>query len=193
MIERVEGMVLPPVVGKRYWVPCVLVPRQGIGSTPGGWWPVNGRLHDDADIGVPEEHYHFDPRFMTKRQFASKVRFWVRRVELLMPPGSRSDESDVLLSVLPDSEPRSLRQDHRRMTCVRAMPTFPRDRVLSSWLPGLEEAHKDVVAKNCRTCPHRGLPLASLPADEHGVVTCSGHGLRWNRATGALVRDGQVC
>ena len=60
------------------------------------------------------------------------------------------------------------------------------------WLPDLESKYANVVAKGCRTCPHRGLPLASLPADKRGVVTCAGHGLQWNQKTGVLVREGQV-
>lgn len=192
-LPRVEDLVSPPVIGQRYLVPCVLVPREGIGSTPFGWWPVNGRLHDDADLGVPQQHYHFDPRFMSTRQFECRMKFWERRVELLDLPHEIA-KSDVLASILP--QPKnilSLRYQVRRMTCMREMPLFPRPRVMSTWLPGLEERYADKIAKDCRTCPHRGLPLSSIPVDEHGMVTCPGHGLRWNRKTGNLVREGQVC
>lgn len=55
--------------------------------------------------------------------------------------------------------------------------------------PIIGRRYANVVAKGCITCPHRGLRLASQPADERGIVTCPGHGLQWDRATGVLVRE----
>lgn len=102
----------------------------------------------------------------------------------------------VLASILPSTVIRTgsevtIKVADRRLTCRRDMPLFPRNRN-PPWLPDLESRYADVVAKGCVTCPHRGLRLASLPVDERGVVTCAGHGLQWDRATGALVRERRV-
>jgi hypothetical protein len=56
----IEALEAPPIVGRRYWVPCV--------RTKGMLWPVIGPQHADADLGVPEEHLHCDARFMSNRQ-----------------------------------------------------------------------------------------------------------------------------
>lgn len=76
----------------------------------------------------------------------------------------------------------------RRMKCVREFPTYPL-KLLSGprgWLPKLEAAYADCKLKPGMVCPHRGIPLADVPAVD-GIVTCPGHGLRWNVATGELL------
>ncbi len=159
MMERVDEMTSPPIIGRRYWVQCAFVPKSA--TVLWGWWPINGQKHDDAELGVPQ----------------------------------RWGEA-VLASILPSTVIRTgsevtIKVADRRLTCRRDMPLFPRNRN-PPWLPDLESRYADVVAKGCVTCPHRGLRLASLPVDERGVVTCAGHGLQWDRATGALVRERRV-
>lgn len=83
----------------------------------------------------------------------------------------RQDDLDAYMGPVP-----------RRMRCKRKMPHFPRD--LVSWLPQLEAAYTGCTMKNM-ICPHRGLPLVDCEQKD-GVVTCPGHGLRWNIATGKL-------
>lgn len=55
------------------------------------------------------------------------------------------------------------------------------------FLPQLEQQHATARAINCRTCPHRGTPLMSIPVDGDGGVVCPAHGLRWSKATGLLM------
>lgn len=38
-------------------------------------------------------------------------------------------------------------------------------------------------------CPHRGADLSHCPPDEHGVVECPMHGVKWNIHTGQMVRS----
>ena len=45
-----------------------------------------------------------------------------------------------------------------------------------------------VRAPDCRTCPHRGMPLTGQPVDTDGGVVCPAHGLRWSRKDGSLMR-----
>lgn len=180
-MERVDEMTSPPIIGRRYWVQCAFVPPKSA-TVLWGWWPINGQKHDDAELGVPQLHYHYDPRFMSERQYRQKEACW---------------GGAVLASILPSTVARSgsavtVKVMDRRMTCKRPMPLFPRNRN-PPWLPDLESRYADVVAKGCVTCPHRGLRLASLPADERGVVTCAGHGLQWDKATGTLVRERRAC
>lgn len=192
MMERVDEMTSPPIIGKRYWVQCAFVPPKSATAVTWGWWPINGQKHDDADIGVPQVHYHYDPRFMSERQFRLReVAALPGAILASILPAAVAPKSSTTIWMDDGSKRVALTVEHRRMTCKRAMPLFPRDRN-PPWLPDLESKYANVVAKGCRTCPHRGLPLASLPADKRGVVTCAGHGLQWNQKTGVLVREGQV-
>ncbi len=65
----------------------------------------------------------------------------------------------------------------------RETPEYP-DVTKITWFTVLEAAYSDARMK-CKTCPHRGLPLDGLPVKD-GVITCTGHGLKWNIETGAL-------
>jgi hypothetical protein len=71
----------------------------------------------------------------------------------------------------------------RRRKCHREFPEYPR--VLAGWMNALEKSCADLTMRNM-TCPHRGMPLESCPRDGD-VVTCPGHGLRWNVKTGEMV------
>lgn len=193
-ISEVEGL---PVVGRRYWVPCVRAANM--------LWPVLGPQHADPDLGAPEEHLHCDGRFMDERQiqfnldqlFAVAKRLpdlWlteevkalgITTVEEGFAPlrvrGSTHAASLAATLALPVASlhPPTL---HLRV-CKRETPTSP-----PGWfLPALESQHSSAKAHDCRVCPHRGTPLTGLPVDNEGGVVCPAHGLRWAKSTGLLM------
>ena len=78
----------------------------------------------------------------------------------------------------------------RRRLCHRRMPA-------DAWAPApawhsvLTRVYRDrVIDLERPVCPHRGIPLDGLPCTRRGVVTCPGHGLRWNLRTGKIVTRG---
>lgn len=163
-LQRVEELQDPPIVGRMYLVRCVwwtapARPR---------WMPVIGHLHEDADLGVPTTHLHYDLRFLPQRVL-----------------GGRSPEKYMHLTHT--HEPGE-RYAVRRLRCLREQPTFPYPESLSNTLRAFEQRHEKMwVRKDCRTCPHRGMALTQVPVDAEGGQVCPGHGLRWNRETGHLM------
>lgn len=185
-IENITDMGEAPTVGRFYWVPCVRVPGRG-------FWPVTGPRHEDAAIiKFPRPHWHYDLRFTSEAQMA-----------FLCNRGRYARDLGALLFGkvgLPDGEAhgsvlvgRKLAPPVlRRRRCLRAQPSFVIDGEAPPWQAELEAAYSQQKVA-CQKCPHRGLPLASLPRIEGtNQVICPGHGLRWDLGTGKLVRTTQT-
>lgn len=166
--------VAEPVVGRFYWVPCVELPK----ATP--YWakvtrrrprlrvvPVLGPGHEDNEIiGFKLDHWHLDWRFINDRALAR----WPRR------------DNDFMATVQTTSvDGNELTLVRHRLRCRRPMPTFPQHE--AEWGPKLEQAYARHTLGKCRTCPHRGIPLNGIRA-QNGILVCPGHGLAWNLATG---------
>lgn len=155
------------VVGQRYWVPCVLNPDH---DGRYFWVPIIGPLHEDKlIIGFEKEHFHYDLRFWSDRLISKVFGSW-----------GLQDPARSLVSVLTgfDKGPKVCRRK-----CFREMPEFP----VCGFSMALEKAYCEQRVNPANPiCPHRGLPLVA-PANEDGVVVCSGHGLSWNIKTGEMV------
>jgi hypothetical protein len=195
-------------VGREYMVPCVTrLPRWVNG--PGldndeHIVPVLGPAHEDADIiKFPEEHWHYDLRFlapeiidglMAEVERVHGKKLGIEPVYDDIPPLPRIKKKlrprYAMLAVIPylnAAEP--FKTSLRRLRCLRKMPDYP-SRIGNTLLPfvrELENAYAQHRKRDCRTCPHRGTPLNGLPIRD-GVVTCPGHGLRFKVSTGELVR-----
>lgn len=171
-IQRVDNMTEAPIVGRYYLVRCV---KWGLRPS---WWPVTGPVHEDAELGIPHQHLHHDVRFMNDFECRSED------VEHVLWKVLRTD-------LITGIDVTSLQ--YRKRKCQRVQPVFPMPTTSST--SGRFEAHQQrhvgmvagMVAKDCRTCPHRGMRLTALPVEADGGVTCPGHGLRWNATTGALM------
>ncbi len=165
-------------VGKFYKVPCVkATTRFNLG---GGLIPIMGPLHSDAEfINFPHPHWHIDFRFLGAHAWG---RVHQRRFH--------GDSACYTHVAQKDPHWGGPILDHafgvqtRRMQCKRAFPLYPYK--LATWLPKLKAAFSDHRLKPGLVCPHKGISLADCPRDGD-VVTCPGHGLRWNVKTGALV------
>lgn len=183
-LQRVDQLTEAPIVGRFYLVPCVRTRYSG------RWWvPVQGPPHSDPDLGEAAEHYHYDARF-----FGPALWGWIR------PDSSISDRRLRSLAIV-----QHIRDDNgppvipivlegpvlRRKRCTGAMPEWP----LYQSLPGaakfsrFEAQYTNKTLGGCKVCPHRGLPLGSIPPNERGEIVCPGHGLRWCAQTGKLIRQ----
>ena len=159
----------PFEIGKFYVVPTVRGKLYHIDRN----WPVLGPKHEDSEfIGFPEQHYHVDWRFVPDRDYRhSSLRLFTRVATPLMQSngGPNCDLPSPMM---------------RRRKYQRAFDVSIFQQV--RWLLTLETAYASCKMTNL-ICPHRGLPLNGCPQDGD-VVTCPGHGLRWNVKTGELVK-----
>ena len=180
-------------IGKRYRVPCVRAGenRYPWWSEPSEWIPVLLPKHTDQEIiGVPQQHWHIDYRFLGRRTFARLMR---HEIEGLVDAESRQRlrhhraaqivmETDLrgvpLLSI---TEP-----EMRIRTCWRgplqAWPTV-------AWHAPLEEAMQGKSVVNHK-CPHRGIDLRDCPVVQ-GKRLCPGHGLVF-RESGEVVSGAEA-
>ena len=180
-LPRADELKTPPVVGKLYMVPCIWAERE--------WWPIMGPQHEDAEIiGFRAQHRHYDLRFVSPIQMDRLCeRGWWKGA---LPWGE-----DVVLTEKPDGDAHGRvcikrgTPRYRRLKCWREQPPYQVDGVSRPpWVAPLEQKLAGARIK-CGKCPHRGLPLESLPREPGiDIVTCPGHGLRWNLKTGELIR-----
>lgn len=134
-------------------------------------WPVLGPKHEDAKyISFPYQHFHVDWRFVPERDLKQ-----ITSGHLSPLLGLPLVEGVGLLNAL--LPPPVI----RRRQCHRGFPIFPR----AIWDGNLQAAFAEHKLKDM-ICPHRGLPLNGCPMDGD-IVTCPGHGLKWNVRTGELV------
>lgn len=190
-IQHVASLESPPIIGQRYWVPCVRLGRT--------WWPVSGQAHRDVELGVPEEHLHTDGRFLSAQQVLRLLNR-VLAAAMLVADSSFLAQSGVSFEAVAAAARRTALAPAlavnltlptstvdeaalRIRVCEREVPPTP----TAVYLPQLEASFADARAPDCRTCPHRGTPLTSLPADDEGGVVCPAHGLRWSRSSGRLM------
>jgi nitrite reductase/ring-hydroxylating ferredoxin subunit len=181
-------MTTPPVEGEFYLVPCVHVTAEHIkaggcdGMSP-GWWAVMGPEHEDAKFfDFPHRHWHYDARFLSASQVRNRGRR-SHRVTL--------GEHEFILGFPLTNHGTLGAPEMRRKRCRSATP--PAWHVTLPNLPKLERALRTegrTLRGNCKVCPHRGFPLASMPVEADGGITCPGHGLRWHAETGEMLPRG---
>lgn len=163
-VEKVER----PEIGRVYLVRCVWFGPYY--RSP--WLPIIGPLHEDADIGMPSLHYHYDLRFFTQWQYERKEAESFSPVISRVHVGKAGEEKIISI---------------RRKRMWREMPVFPTHGPTGNPGEFIIALEKQFLRRkmDCRTCPHRGMPLDQLPR-EGDLVVCNGHGLRWNTRTGRL-------
>ena len=166
------------VIGKFYMVPCIkpLHPPRNMR----GWIPIIGPLHEDREfLKFPEEHYHIDWRFVSASQWKS-----TEYSRAIQPGYEYAIVTSARLKRLGHPVEDNITEPPRMMRrrCNRAFGAYPN--ILARWMQELIDAHKECRLKPGLICPHKGVPLHGIPGD---IVTCPGHGLRWNVKTGELV------
>lgn len=187
----IRTLTEPPVIGQRYRVPCV---RSLADYGRKRWLPVIGSVHQDAELGIKFDHLHYDPRFMSDACIV-----WLAGGNPYLPRGKAAAgnawKALIYIRTIPRAEaPVALTV--RVLTCYREMPRFPARKPRTgplTWESApvarvLEPLYQDVrLPVGCRVCPHRGMPLDSLPVEPDGTVICSGHGLKLCLKTGRMV------
>lgn len=187
--ERADRLTAPPVVGRFYLVPSVkwsFSVAFGMGCpektlkqletlSDAKWWPVWGRKHDDVEFfNFPYQHYHIDPRFLTKRHWKEFEGSY--RSALNVVQGTPLNHHDLI-----EGPPRP---QLRRMKCTMTDVVWQHPEAQA-----VVKIQKRFAGHPCRKsklgfiCPHQRFPLGSIaPVD--GVITCPLHGLRIDAASG---------
>ncbi len=157
------------------------------GGITEAWFPVIGRPHTDPELGVRDTHLHCDERFMTDHLLHLLVSNYYPTI---------LDDMIPVLWIPPLETGTAPLMGRQVLQCVRE---FPRRACINSGgarcHPGtmdqmrkLEEQYGDKKIGDCRVCPHRGTSLAQVAPDEHGVITCPAHLMRWELKSGKLLR-----
>lgn len=189
-------MTSPPVVGETYLVPCITMDygQNGVWDVP-----VFGTVHSDPELGVAAsfDHLHIDQRFVTEI-YLNKFHHCGSSNLFAKPEVSIMVQRRLTLPVLSGPNIKGTREE-KPMECLREIYLTPymvnRDKSVNRWFTGdslnhfgrFEDKHGDATLKACKVCPHRGIPLESMPV-RNGLITCPGHGLDFDACTGKLVR-----
>ena len=169
-LVRVEDLTEPPVIGETYLVPCVWgTPNKRNDPDLYKWYPIIGPRHSDAEyIKFEPLHFHFDHQFMADADRDSLGGIFGPEEPLVYVLANYDQDTGIV---------------HWPLVCLRHIKKYPS----LSFSKALNEAYEDKTV-TCGKCPHRGLPLGCLPREPGtNIVTCPGHGLRWDLTTGKLV------
>jgi hypothetical protein len=170
-------------VGRYYMVPCIATTPEARAwfALPGGWVPVMGPKHEDAEhLEFPEQHYHIDWRFVHNYSFriASGRHGFPHSQVLTSTHGKRELKGTPVM---------------RKARCLRVMPDFPLvAKVITARDAGRWDRLERAQFTRCsklkpgNVCPHRGIDLTPFEQPD-GTAICPGHGLRWNLRTGDLM------
>lgn len=166
MIQRIDKLVTPPIVGQGYLVPVFIHNDYDIGERFIA--PLINHLHNDKENDQHEPHYHVDTRFIDyKRQLP------IKRLHKLR------DNWFYYKRIYPH-EFENFKIEDYYLQCYNSSISF----ITSPHL-----IHKSSLRHNCiykGKCPHRGYDLSSQPI-VNGVVTCPLHGLQFDANTGEVL------
>jgi hypothetical protein len=190
-LQRITALPGPPVVGQYYLVPTVNYPW--LGNLP-EVWPVFLPRHEDKEhLNFAEQHYHVDPRFLTKR-------LWDRTVTAGKPYDTGRDDDWGFahcqrspLSRWERSRAHGATLPHpavawRRLRCARVQIPYQ-----FGFMPAIRGLREHFAGEQCRkartgwVCPHKHVPLGQFPPDANGVITCPLHGLRVRASDGVCL------
>lgn len=182
---RIDELASPPVVGETYRVPSV---RRG-----DVFVPVFGPPHTDVELGQPLLHFHVDVRFLAAAD-AEYIGFNLDDFDV------HGRDGGFAFTVPTTQGYRNEVVKNRVMECVRDGPNYrvpmelPGGIVVDSIKVGtlaqaglVEDQCESMSVTKCGKCPHRGTPLGHQPVVD-GVVVCPAHLLKWDKATGGMIR-----
>ncbi len=173
-IQDVKGA---PVVGETYVVPCVVAQ---VGERPARAVPIWGELHSDAELGVPQKHFHVDHRFLNDEEF----NFW-------FPKGhGLATDSMIYATFLKEDQLLSTPFSEVRV-CQREQLPWMKASDHANALKFLTALDNLCIGKRIsdKICHHRGYNMAQVPEID-GCITCPLHGAKWKVATGEYVPSG---
>ncbi len=144
--------------------------------------PLLGDRHIDREIekDIPE-HWHVDFRFTVSpmhevicRTFESN---WIKS------HGVKPYDVNFHLAMVVNDFILADKPRRKALICQRHHSLYNKK---AAFLPKLERMYLSKRV-SCGRCPHKEISLNGAPEDKNGGIVCPGHGLRWNKFTGALM------
>lgn len=179
LVYELEGDA--PVVGKLYRV--LSVHTDDIKMQ--GWFPALGPRHDDLELSFPEQHWHFDLRFVDGYLDDPKVTTFRMDNGAAAGVEGNAEHPAAAFGVITDDdlvEPPTM----KIWRCMRKMPPNPCNFIrLAYWY----RDHK--IDPENPVCPHKGMPLSGVPSVLSCLI-CPLHGLIWDKKTGEAVNHTQL-
>jgi nitrite reductase/ring-hydroxylating ferredoxin subunit len=176
MVQKIDDLKHPPVIGEFYLVPCMVedkhvVTRSGplsddILAQEIHIYPVINHTHNDIENGQKDVHYHRDYRFT--------------------PMSDKYKLGDIIKSsrIYPATDDifKNKKLEYFVMECIDV-----NQKIITpvSMISNSKLKHKCIHKGKC---PHRGYDL-SQEVPRNGKITCPLHGLQFDSITRALMND----
>lgn len=172
MIERVDRITTPLVVGRAYLVQTV---HFRYFSDDYADWPVMGHKHTDVEFfNFKEPHFHVDARFLSQK-LRKKI-------------GDSLFSAPLAKRIFPHQNDELPVPFWKKWRCRVSFMEYPfGDRDAIQGIRMHYSGQQCAKGKGGWICPHRKAALGSILPDENGLVTCPLHGLVINAETGIVV------
>lgn len=155
----------------------VKYPRPTIRTKSYGELPLLTPAHEDTELmGVKQEHYHVDLRFLP----SETLTYWAfEKYQSL-------DIADCLKVGIPTSICEGSMYP-RQWEYLREMPQYPYEDGMAYWMAKLQDRYSACKLGPDRVCPHQSTALLGISA-VNDIITCPAHGLQWSESTGEMVK-----
>lgn len=194
MLQKIDELKEPPIIGEFYLVPCILKESiiQGFDNSNSEWiikdgelylppaiawnkketevYPIINHLHHDKENGQDYKHYHIDYRFV----ICYEAPFGLPIVKMIdsynFAPRTRYNLID---------ENNEYNVEYHKLKCIRQTNLG-----IGGFVNRSKLHSKCISSKN--RCPHRKYDL-SQEVPVNGIITCPLHGLKFNSESKQLI------
>lgn len=187
MLQKIDDLKEPPVVGQEYLVPCIIKGRDKYQDPNPDWivgptgelkleetyrtsplviYPIINHLHHDKENGQNYYHYHIDYRFIELKGLGGAYH------PIPKQKGRNHVYAPSVRYNLLDADDKDYKITYHAFKCLRQQQYATAGFVQLSKIEGDCHAHNN-------KCPHKGYDLSQVVPDQDGVVTCPLHGLQF--------------
>ena len=177
MIQKIDELIEPPVVGNYYLVPHIRDTYSTLSDKVKKIeLPVYNNFHSDADFfAVQDNHYHYDLRFVSRRELWL-INWFSGRM------ATKQEESLLNAQFCLNINKSKENLIYKKRKCLRTIYD-------NAFLQKQDNKHYSAFQANfvgktldCDKCPHRGFDLNQIP-EIAGFKTCPLHGLVFQENT----------
>jgi len=183
--QRVDKMLAPPTVGKRYLVPALRYVWDGVIDE----WPVLIGIHQDPLLDFDIPHWHVDARFTSGAQDKRAREITLRTSHRIGQLSGEDLLCEAARSVALTQDPRFggllTRYRWKVRVCRRSHATAAlRCPATEAKLARRFGRNPKAVKRGNRLfCPHQGAELTHVKLNDDGTLTCPMHGMRLQAVT----------
>lgn len=187
IMERIDELKEPPIIGKKYLVPCIIESSGKYYSTDESVYygtktkpimyvyPIINHPHTDFESGQYYIHYHVDYRFVHMKGLIPVNKD--KRYEFA--PNIRFNLVDEEYSRFALGWNKSPRIEYHPLRCIRL-----NNLGIAGDVSRAKMKHQCIHKGKC---PHRGYDLSQEVAI-NGIITCPLHGLEFDALTKKIIK-----